>query len=259
MTPIRFLKGQTMNAIAERKETAPAEVTDMGGGILAVIDRAVRDPSVDVEKMERLLAMHERVMAENARRGFMAAFKDAKSEMKAVVRNKYNEQTKSGYADLDAVSAAIDPIYERNGFSMSFGSFPATKEGHYGVSAVLMHEDGHEKSYTAEVPADMTGMKGNQNKTATHGFGSTMSYGRRYLKLMVWDIATRDDDGNDASAIETISAEQAQTLRDLLKVKEKREERFVAFLNDRCRYEVAKLEDIWAADFDAIHQTLKAS
>lgn len=248
-----------MNAVAERRETAPATVSDVGGGILAVIDRAVRDPSVDVEKMERLLAMHERVMAENARRAFMAAFKDAKSEMKAVVRNKYNEQTKSGYADLDAVSAAIDPLYERFGFSMSFGSFPATKDGHYGVSCVLMHEEGHEKSYSAEVPADMTGMKGTQNKTATHGFGSTMSYGRRYLKLMVWDIATRDDDGNDASTIETISAEQAKAFRDLLKAKGKNEQRFVAYVNDQCSYPVAKIEDLWAADFEAVYATLKAA
>lgn len=248
-----------MNAIAERQESSPATITDMGGGILAVIDRAVRDPSVDVEKMERLLAMHERVMGENARRAFMVAFKDAKSEMKAVSRNKYNEQTKSGYADLDAVSAAIDPIYEKHGFSMSFGSFPATKEGHYGVSAVLMHEDGHEKSYTAEVPADMTGMKGNQNKTATHGFGSTMSYGRRYLKLMVWDIATRDDDGNEATSFDLITAAQAKEMRDLLNVKGKSEDRFVAFVASKCSYPVSNLEDLRAADFAPVIDVLKGA
>lgn len=246
-----------MNAIAERQEVAPATITDMGGGILAVIDRAVRDPSVDVEKMERLLAMHERVMSENARRAFMAAFKDAKSEMKSVVRNKYNEQTKSGYADLDAVGAAIDPIYEAHGFSMSFGSFPATKEGHYGVSCVLMHADGHEKSYAAEVPADMTGMKGTQNKTATHGFGSTMSYGRRYLKLMVWDIATRDDDGNAATSFDLITTQQAGDMRELLKVKNKSEAKFVAYVASNCSYPVATLEDIRAADFAPILKVLK--
>ena len=44
-------------------------------------------------------------------------------------------------------------------------------------------------------------MKGTQNKTATHAFGSTMSYGRRYLKLMIFDVATTDeDDGNAAGA-----------------------------------------------------------
>lgn len=248
-----------MAAIVERSNTMPEAAPDLGGGILAIIDRAVRDPSVDVDKMERLLAMHERVMADTARKAFMAAFRSAKSEMKSVIRNKYNEQTRSGYADLDAVSATIDPIYEQHGFSMSFGSFPATKENHYGVSCVLMHEDGHEKPYEAEVPADMTGMKGNQNKTATHGFGSTMSYGRRYLKLMIWDIATKDDDGNDASAIETVSAEQIAALRDLLKVKEKNEARFVSFLNDKCSYAVGKIEDLWASDYENALSALKAA
>jgi hypothetical protein len=44
----------------------------------------------------------------------------------------------------------------------------------------------------------MTGPKGNQNKTATHGFGSTMSYGRRYLICLIFNITltNEDQDGN---------------------------------------------------------------
>lgn len=246
-----------MNAIAERTEAVPANVTDMGGGILAVIERAVRDPSVDIDKMERLLTMQERVMAEQAKRDFFAAFRAVKAEIRPVIRNRWNDQTKSGYADLEALANAIDPILEKHGFSTTFGTGKADLDGHYRVTCDLMHVGGHEKAYHADIPQDLTGIKGNQNKTATHGFGSTVAYGRRYLKLMIWDVATRDDDGNDASAIATVSADQVQQMRDLLEAKGKQEARFVNYVNDQCGYDVKALSDIRADDFAAVFDTLK--
>jgi hypothetical protein len=41
-------------------------------------------------------------------------------------------------------------------------------------------------------------MRGSPNKTAIHGFGSAMSYGRRYLLLLIFNLAMRheDNDGN---------------------------------------------------------------
>jgi hypothetical protein len=49
----------------------------------------------------------------------------------------------------------------------------------------------------ADIFADTKGPRGTPNKTATQGFGSTMSYGRRYLKALMFDlvIAGEDDDG----------------------------------------------------------------
>jgi hypothetical protein len=247
-----------MNAVVKHDEPSTA-VTDYAGGILAVIERAVRDPSVDIDKMERLLAMQERVMSETAKREFNTAFRAAKSEMKAVVRNKFNDQTKSGYADLDAVSAAIDPVIDRHGFALTFGTGSADLPNHYRVTCDVLHEGGHERSYYADVPVDMVGIKGNQNKTATHGFGSTMSYGRRYLKLMIYDLATRDDDGNGATTFETISAAQAKEMRDLLTAKGKSEARFVAFAASNCRYPVERIEDIRTADFAPALKVLRES
>jgi hypothetical protein len=49
----------------------------------------------------------------------------------------------------------------------------------------LSHTAGHSRHYQADVPIDNTGPKGAQNKTMTHGFGSALSYGRRYLKLLI--------------------------------------------------------------------------
>jgi hypothetical protein len=49
----------------------------------------------------------------------------------------------------------------------------------------------------------------------THGFGSALSYGRRYLKLLIFDIATTDDDGNAAGRGETINDAQVAILNGL--------------------------------------------
>jgi len=197
-----------MNAIAKPAEQLPAEVTEMNTGVLAVIERAVRDPSVDIDKMERLLAMQERVMAEDSKRQFINALRAAKSEIKPVAKNRFNDQTKSAYANLEAVADACDPILDRNGFVLTFGTGQADLPGHYRITCDVMHIGGHERHYFADVPADMTGMKGNQNKTQTHGYGSTLSYGRRYLKLLILDVATTDDDGNSAGAGELVSEDQ---------------------------------------------------
>jgi hypothetical protein len=65
------------------------------------------------------------------------------------------------------------------------------------------------------VPIDNKGPKGAQNKTDTHGFGSALSYGRRYLKLLIFDIATTDDDGRAAGNGGPINEEQVKVLNGL--------------------------------------------
>lgn len=187
-----------MNAVVERNEPA-GEVADYSGGLLAVIERAARDPGTDVEKLERLFQLQERVLDREAEQAFADAKHLAQAEMPQIKRTGKNDQTNSSYAELDDIAAKIDPIAHKYGFSTSYGTADSPKENHYRVTARLRHKAGFFEDYFADVPMDNVGMKGSKNKTDTHGFGSTMSYGRRYLKLMIWDIATTDDDGNAAS------------------------------------------------------------
>lgn len=227
-----------MNAVTkhEPRGQAIAQVSDTNS-FLGFIAEAARDPSVDVSKMERLFDMRERMLARDAHLQFNAALKEAKAQMPAILKNKYNEQTKSHYANLESVSDAMDPIITANGFSLTFGTAPTTLEGHYLVTCTLAHEGGHEKAYEAPIPIDSAGIKGTTNKTATHAFGSTMSYGRRYLKMMIFDIKTTDDDGNAAGArapveVEFISDEQLVTLRAEMKKTNTDENKFTAYLKE---------------------------
>lgn len=198
----------TVMKIEDQGQTLPADP------MVNMIERVVMDPNADLDKLERMLAMKERMDAEAARRAFSDAMAACQAEIEPVARNQNNDQTRSKYADLAAIYKTCKPITARHGFS--FSTFPASteKQGYMGVRWTLRHQSGHEESDVAEIPLDDKGMKGTANKTQTHAFGSTASYARRYLFCMLFDVATSDDnDGNNGHA-DTITAEQYVTLRD---------------------------------------------
>jgi hypothetical protein len=218
-----------MNALT-KPDAHAANVEDYTGGLLSVIERAARDPNTDVEKMERLFQLQERVLDREAERAFSEAKHAAQAEMPQIKRTGSNDQTKSTYAELDEIAAQTDPIAAKHGFSLSFSTADSPLEAHYRVTCRLRHKGGFFEDYQADVPADTVGMKGNQNKTATHGFGSTMSYGRRYLKLLVWDIATTDDDGRAATTGALIDWTDLETLKARCSQVGSEETRFARFL-----------------------------
>lgn len=203
---------QPMPAVAKR-EAAPSDIASYEGGLISAIERAARDPNTDVDKMERLFALQERLLARTAEQEYADAKALAQAEMPQIKRTGNNEQTRSSYAELDLIAAKVDPVMAKHGFSLSYGTAESHLEGHYRVTARLRHRGGFFEDFQADVPSDTVGMKGNQNKTPTHGFGSTMSYGRRYLKLLIWDIATTDDDGQAASTGSLIGFNELELLK----------------------------------------------
>lgn len=207
-------------ALAHVNDTANIVTISEGTALLQIIDRASRDPSVDLDKMERLLAMHQAITARNAEAAFNAAMGTAQAEMPQVTRDAVNDQTRSRYARLETISKAMNPVITRHGFAMSFGTADCPLSGHYRITCDVSHREGHTRRYHADIPSDGVGMKGTANKTATHAFGSTMSYGRRYLKTMIFDVSAtnEDDDGQGAGrqAEETISEEQVMAIREML-------------------------------------------
>ena len=98
------------------------------------------------------------------------------------------------------------------------------------ITCELSHNAGHSKHFHADIPIDAAGMAGKVNKTPTHAFGSTMSYGRRYLTLMIFDIATEDDDGNRAGNGAVISDEQATDLLNLINEVGADKAKFLAYM-----------------------------
>jgi hypothetical protein len=224
--------------------------------IFQIIERAARDKNVDLDKMERLMAMREREMARIAQTAFNVAMKNAQAEMPQIVRDADNDQTKSKYARYETISEAIQPIITKHGFSLSFDEGETPKPNHVRILCDVMHDAGHIRQYHADIPFDNVGMKGNANKTATHAYGSTKSYGRRYLKLDIFDIALKneDDDGNAAGRREEpefLTPDQITELRETIEANGGDIARFCKFGG------VGSLAEIRSNQFNAAMQVAK--
>lgn len=190
-----------MNTQANKTELAevqPAEVADYGNSLLEVISKAARDPSVDIDKMERLIAMQERIQARSAEMAFNKAMNLAQSEMRPIAANASNPQTKSRYATYDKLDRVLRPIYTEHGFSLSFDEADSPKPEHVRVVCYVAHNEGHTRTYHRDMPADGKGAKGGDVMTKTHAAGAAGSYGARYLLKGIWNVAVGedDDDGN---------------------------------------------------------------
>lgn len=186
-----------MNAIAKPENAQPVVSTD-SATLLNIISRAASDPSVNMDKMERLLKMHEQVVARNAEQAFNAAMSQAQAQMGRVSADSTNPQTRSKYASYAALDRALRPIYTEYGFSLSFGTGEGAPQDWARVVCYVSHRDGHSRTYHIDMPADGKGAKGGDVMTKTHATGSAMTYGMRYLLKLIFNVAIGedDDDGN---------------------------------------------------------------
>lgn len=198
---------------AAQEFQAPA-VAGQPVDLIQVIERASRDPSVDVDKMDRLMQMYESLESKRAEVAFNNAMTAAQQEIVRVAPNKENQQTRSVYADYAALDRAIRPVYIKHGFSLSFDTGDSA-ENMVTVLCYVAHNGGHTRTYRTTMPADGKGAKGGDVMTRTHAAGSAMSYGQRYLLKLIFNIAVgQDDDGNGAG--EKVNEEQQTNIQALI-------------------------------------------
>jgi hypothetical protein len=185
---------------SEARQVASPVATNESTAMLTMIQRAATDPAFDADKMQKMMEMYERHTDRTAAAAFNAAMVRAQAEIGPVFRDKYNAQTSSSYAALESIDRKISPVYTAHGFSLSFGTGDSALVGHIRTLCDCMHEAGHTKQYHVDLPIDSAGIKGSVNKTGVHAAGSTFSYARRYLTMMIFNVVltNEDDDGNGA-------------------------------------------------------------
>ncbi len=198
---------------------------------LAVIAKAAADPACDVGKMEKLLDMQERVNKSRAEQEFNAAMVRVQTEAKKIRRNKDNTSTSSKYADLESLNDLMVPAYTQEGFALSFGTADCPISEHYRVTCVVSHAGGFSRHYQADVPLDNLGPRGSPVKTKTHGFGSSMSYGRRYLTMMIFNLTlTNEDDDGNGGETSVIDEDQIKHLHELLAESKRDLPKFLSYM-----------------------------
>ena len=179
------------------------------GSVLEIISRVASDPNIDVSRLMSLMDLHERIAARGADQQFSDAMNACQGEMEMVRKDAHNPSTKSKYATYAALDRALRPIYTKHGFSVSFDTDDCPLADHIRVVAKVSHNGGHKERPHLDMPADGKGAKGGDVMTKTHAIGAAVTYGKRYLLGMVFNIAVgEDDDGNSNGGREPSKAVQ---------------------------------------------------
>jgi hypothetical protein len=237
--------GVAMNTAVATKviDQAPAPVAE-GATLLAVIARAAADPQTDVEKMERLMAMYERVEAKRAESDFASALADMQSELPSV-GERGNAAGRYTYALWEDINTAIKPVLQRFGFALSFRT--DFTDG-IAVTGVLSHRAGHSERTTIKLPADPSG-----NKNAVQAVASSVSYGKRYTAGALLNLTSHgEDDDAFAATGDFITEAQEIGLRDRLEACGANLPGFLKFLK------VEALSKIRTKDFDKAVKAVEA-
>jgi hypothetical protein len=190
------MKDVSVQSQSTQLAAQPSESATM----LQMIQNMASNPACDMDKLERLMQLKERMDAKTAETEFNEALSRVQGNMGRVSADATNSQTRSQYATYGKLDKAVRPIYTAEGFSLSFSTEEAS-EGMVGMVCYVSHRGGHTREYRAAVPSDGKGAKGGDVMTKTHAFGSGTSYGMRYLLKMIFNIAIgeEDDDGNAAT------------------------------------------------------------
>jgi hypothetical protein len=225
--------------LAKQEDVAPSDP------FVEMVERLARIPELNPDTVQKFLDMQMQIMDRNAKTEFYDAMNRVQAKLPSVLPDSRNTQTNSDYASLKAISAAITPVYTAEGFSTSFWQGESDKPELIRVEGVLRHRAGHSEPVRhVQFPPDKVGIKGTVNKTDIHAAGSAFTYGRRYLKCMMFDVAVgADTDGNPPES--GLSEEQQLNIQAILD--ELSDDKIDAFFK-KARKE--GIEDLLASRYD---------
>lgn len=114
----------------------------------------------------------------------------ARSSMKMVEKSKVNNHTKSKYSDINDVLKVVLPALSAEGITL-LQPLIAQEGGNYAIRTLLVHASTGE-SLQCDTPVIVT-------VAGAQGFGSGITYARRYGLVSLLALEADDDDGSKAS------------------------------------------------------------
>lgn len=191
----------------------------IGSMMESLIKSGITENSVAV--MERMMAMKERMEERQAEREFAKAFAALQGELKGfratkAVPDKHGK-ARYTYLPYDEIMAAVNPLAQTHGFSISFSS--DFRDSRIIQTCTLQHIAGHHREYQAFVRAGA----GPFGATETQADGAAMTYAKRYALCnalnIVIDRSDNDGASNDArnEGSGPIGADKVQYLREQIK------------------------------------------
>ena len=240
------LETEQMERPVERLQSAPP--SDSPSTVLALIQRVALDPRADVEKLERMMAMYERLKSKQAELAYNAAKGRILKKLAGIkiVKNRSalyeieKGKPQSGtyetfkYAPLEEIDKHLRPLLAEENMDLSYSDEPR-EGGGIRIRGRLKHlPSGHYEDSFMSAPLDTTGCK-----SAVQATGSTNSYLRRYIVCNIFNIVVIGDDDDGATG--TIDEDQAKTIVELIR-KAKVGPKFLRYMKARSVEEAGSLE-----------------
>lgn len=114
----------------------------------------------------------------------------AQAEIKDAAKDATNPHFKNKYATLSSIRSAVTPALSKNGLSVVQLNEPHGVDG-VCVVTLLMHESGEWIRSRLYVPV---------TKKDPQGFGSALTYARRYALAAMCNVAADDDDDAETAS-----------------------------------------------------------
>ena len=202
----------------------PAPPSDSPSTVLALIERVALDPHGDVQRLERMMAMYERLKAKEAELAYNAAKGRILEKLAGIkiVKNRSalyeidNGKSHRGsyeafkYAPLEEIDRHLRPLLAEEDMDLSYSDEPR-ESGDILIRGRLKHlPGGHYEDSFMPAPPDTTGGKSN-----VQAVGSTNSFLRRYVACNIFNIVVVGDDDDGTGG--TIDEAQTKTILELIK------------------------------------------
>lgn len=178
--------------------------------MFAIVQRATQDEKYDVEKARAVFEMNMQILEMSKRDAFNSAFAMLQEELPVISKDgEIKIPAKDGraarvqgkYAKFETINEIVRPLLAKYGFAISFRTKVMGPQ--VCVVGVLRHQQGHAEESEIVLPADQSG-----GKNSVQAFGSTVSYGKRYMMTALLNITTEGEDDDGAAGANTITVDQ---------------------------------------------------
>lgn len=157
--------------------------------LLQMVERVVMDPSLDLDRVQKVIDMKNEIEDREKERQFYADLAAMQVSLPRVIKSKKGHN--SNYAPLEDINDVIREPLRDHGFAVTFRIHQ--EETEIKITTILSHRSGHNVQTQLRLAPDNSG-----SKNDVQAVGSSISYGKRYGVCALLNISTGDDvDGGE--------------------------------------------------------------
>lgn len=252
---------KTSVAIAARDEAT--EIVAVDQSPVAMLFQMAQSPDLDVEKLERLMALAERDREQRAEQAMIDALASLQSSVGPIQHNKEAEIATNGggkfkytYAELPAIADQIREPLRANGLSYSWDTDVTPIDGQLWVEVICTtrHIMGAVRTSSFKSPVDG---RENRSTSTAQKVKALVTFGCRVSLLQALGLTTADSDTDGRGAGHepepTIAKEQAAELVEMIEAVGGEK-----YLQTVCRWAgVSSLFDLPKSKYEEAYNTAK--